>query len=81
MLASPFETKLMVKDITSWFVDRYSEEYERKVTARWIGNIIRKKLALSTRRTREGYEVVADPARLQPLYQRYGIHLEQEQGE
>ena len=30
-------TGLGVKEITSWFVDRYGEEYDRKVTTKWIG--------------------------------------------
>lgn len=37
LLASPFAARLSVKEIASWFVDRHGEEYDRKVTAKWIG--------------------------------------------
>src|SRR5437667_5649146 len=30
MLASPFETRLSIKDITSWFMDRHGNDYEKK---------------------------------------------------
>src|SRR5947199_2466073 len=46
MLHSPFETRLSMTDITSWMMDRHSMDYERKITSKWIGNIIRKKLNL-----------------------------------
>src|SRR2546427_7462966 len=46
MLNSPFETRLSMTDITSWMIDRHSTDYERKITSKWIGNIIRKKLNL-----------------------------------
>src|SRR5262249_38062789 len=26
-----------IKDIADWFADRYGDEYERRVTAKWIG--------------------------------------------
>src|SRR6266699_7029714 len=44
MLHSPFETRLSMTDITSWMIDRHAMDYERKITSKWIGNIIRKKL-------------------------------------
>jgi hypothetical protein len=40
------ESRLSVKDITNWFTDRYGDDYERKVTTKWVGTIIRKKLHL-----------------------------------
>ena len=56
MLSSPYgESRLPLKDITSWFVDRHGMDYERKVTSKWIGTIIRKRLNLKTQRTRDGY--------------------------
>src|SRR5260370_28844425 len=57
MLASPYETRLAIKDITSWFIDRHGVDYERKITTKWIGSVIRKKLGLTTERSRDGYLV------------------------
>ena len=45
------EARLSVKDITNWFIDRHGEEYERKITSKWIGNIIRRKLSLNTHKS------------------------------
>ena len=66
--------KLSVKDITNWFVDRHGEEYERKITAKWIGNIIRRKLALKTQKS-HGVFVIApqEVSKLPRLYEKYGI--------
>lgn len=75
MLSSPYgESRLPLKDITSWFVDRHGMDYERKLTSKWIGNIIRKRLNLKTQRTRDGYVILpSELAKLERLYERYGI--------
>ena len=74
MLASAFETKLSVKDITSWFIDRHGADYERKITSKWVGHILRKKLHLQTHRS-HGLYIIPDSEKpkLQRLYERYGI--------
>ncbi len=51
--------RLVIKDIADWFADRYGDEYERKVTAKWIGWVIRKRLRLATEKSR-GVFVIAD---------------------
>src|SRR5215831_1317282 len=75
MLSSTYGSpQLPLKDITSWFVDRHGMDYERKVTSKWIGNIIRKKLNLKTQRTRDGYIIPSSElAKLERLYEKYGV--------
>src|SRR5215813_11210388 len=75
MLSSPYDwPQLPLKDITSWFVDRHGMDYERKVTSKWIGTIIRKRLNLKTQRMREGYVILpSELSKLERLYERYGI--------
>jgi hypothetical protein len=52
MLSSPYgEQRLPLKAIMSWFVDRHGMDYERKVTSKWIGTIIRKRLNLKTQKS------------------------------
>jgi len=65
---------LAIKDIADWFADRHGDEYERKVTAKWIGWVIRKRLRLQTQK-RHGVFVVADGSlpKLERLFERYGI--------
>jgi len=71
------DPQLSVKAITSWFSDRHGEEYERKITAKWIGNIIRKRLNLKTHKS-HGLFIISDSEKekLRRLYERYGIDPE-----
>ena len=70
-----------VKNITSWFVDKHGEEYERKITAKWIGNIIRKKLSLKTQKSHGVFVIPpSEEPKLARLYEKYGIPP-QESGE
>jgi hypothetical protein len=75
MLSSPYgESRLPLKDITSWFVDRHGMDYERKVTSKWIGSIIRKRLNLKTQKTHGNYVIpVSEQPKLERLYEKYGI--------
>ena len=75
MLSSPYgEQRLPLKDITSWFVDRHGMDYERKVTSKWIGNIIRKRLNLKTQKSHGIYVVpLSEKPKLDRLYEKYGI--------
>src|SRR6266850_144616 len=76
MLSSPYgESRLPLKDITSWFVDRHGMDYERKVTSKWIGNIIRKKLNLKTQKSHGVYVIpLSEQPKLERLYEKYGTH-------
>ena len=75
MLSSPYgESRLPLKDITSWFVDRHGMDYERKVTSKWIGTIIRKKLNLKTQKSHGVYVIpLSEQPKLGRLYEKYGI--------
>lgn len=66
--------QLGVKEITQWFADRFGEEYGTRVTTKWIGGIIRRKLLIRTQKS-HGVFVIPPQERgkLQPLYEKYGI--------
>jgi hypothetical protein len=65
---------LSLRDITRWFVDRHGEEYDRKITTRWIGSVIRKKLRLEPYKSHGVFVIaVSDPAKLDRLYEKYGV--------
>ena len=71
---SPYPVRLTVKDIASWFADRHGSDYEKKVTSKWIGSVIRKKLNLKTQKTRDGYIIPSSElAKLERLYEKYGV--------
>jgi hypothetical protein len=60
---------LVVKDIASWLQDRHGDEYERKITTRWIGSVVRKKLQLTTRKSHGNYAVLPEElSKLDRLY-------------
>jgi hypothetical protein len=75
MLSSPYGApQLPLKDITSWFVDRHGMDYERKVTSKWIGTIIRKRLNLKTQKSHGVYVIpISEQPKLERLYEKYGI--------
>ena len=68
------QSQLSIKEITNWFVDRHGDDYERKVTSKWIGNIIRKKLSLKTHKS-HGIFVIppSEEVKLARLYEKYGL--------
>jgi len=74
LLASPYEARLSVKDITSWFIDRHGNDYEKKITGKWIGWMIRKRLGLKTDRSHGEFLIPAsETAKLDRLYEKYGL--------
>ncbi|MEW7975024.1 MAG: hypothetical protein AB2777_20760 [Candidatus Thiodiazotropha endolucinida] len=67
-------TTLSVKDITDRFCERYGTEYERRITPRWIGGIIRRNLQLRTRKSNGLYVLqLSDTTKLNQLFERYGV--------
>ncbi len=65
---------LVVKLIATEFLARHGDEYERRVTPRYVGSIIRRRLGLRPTRNTGVYALAPEEiAKLQPLYVRYGL--------
>ena len=65
---------LSVKEIAAAFSEAYGEEYGGKVTPRWIGGIIRKRLHLKPRKSGGVFVVpVSEYPKLRHLFERYGL--------
>jgi len=63
-----------IKEITHHFIERFGNEYEYKITPKWIGGLIRKKLHLRTERRKEGYMIAgSEGAKIERLLERYGL--------
>ena len=63
-----------VSDILEWFVERYGAEYDRVITPRWIGGILRKRLNLQTYKSHGVYVVpMTERPKVELLSARYGI--------
>ncbi len=63
-----------VGEIASWFADRHGEDYERRVTPKWIGGVIRKKLLVKTEKRHGAYVIpTSERPKLERLFERYGV--------
>lgn len=63
-----------IKEITHNFIENHGEDYERKITPKWIGSLIRKKLKIKTEKRREGFVIpISEIGKLERLFERYGI--------
>jgi hypothetical protein len=79
LLSSSPDGQVSVKEVAELFADRHSEEYDKKVTAKWIGSIIRRKLQLKTQKTHGVYVISPSEApKLAHLYEKYGTVADDE---
>ena len=65
---------LLVRNITKVFIGRFASDYERPITNRYIGSLLRKSLHLKTYKTSGAYVVaLKDTEKLKTLCARYGV--------
>jgi hypothetical protein len=68
------QSKLAVGEIAAAFIERYGREFERPITHKWIGHIIRRKLGIKTQKSHGVFIIsLGEQERLKRLYDRYGI--------
>ncbi len=69
------ETPLSVKEITALFADRHEADYDRKVSPKWVGYLLRRKLGLHPEKRHGGIFVIpdSDKATLTRLFEKYGV--------
>ncbi len=68
------ETKITVKTITNLFGIRFGQDYDRKITPRYIGFLLRSRLSIKMERTNEGYALpISEEPKIHRLYERYGL--------
>jgi hypothetical protein len=68
------ETRLAMQDITTEFTARFGAEYEKRVTPRWIGSIVRRRLGLKPSRSTGIFTLGPEEvAKLAALYERFGV--------
>jgi hypothetical protein len=67
-------SRLAIQDIAAEFTLRYGDEYERRVTPRWIGSLVRRRLGLKPNRSTGVFMLGPEEvAKLAALYVRYGV--------
>jgi len=63
-----------ISEITQAFIEKHGSAYDRQISPKWIGSMVRKKLRLSTRK-KNGIYILNEGqvAKLKRLYQKYNI--------
>lgn len=68
------EVKLSIREITARFKDIHADECDFKISPKWIGNVIRKKLHLKTEKSHGTFKIAdSDIPKLDGLFRRYGL--------
>jgi len=74
MISEPSRASIPVAEVTTAFVGRFGQEYDRPITNRFIGGILRKRLRLSTYKSHGVYVVPAtEKQKVDQLCIRYGV--------
>ena len=67
-------SKLSVGEITAAFIKRCGQDFERPITNKWIGYMIRRDLHIKTRKSNGTYIIpLIEDEKLRRLYEKYGI--------
>jgi hypothetical protein len=74
VLSEPGRASIPVAEVTIAFIGRFGQEYDRPITNRFIGGILRKRLRLSTYKSHGVYVVpVTEKPKVEQLCIRYGV--------
>jgi hypothetical protein len=66
--------RLAIKDIADWFTDRFGDDYDRRITPKWIGGIIRNQLQLKTHKSNGVFVIPpTEDSKLSWLFEKFGI--------
>jgi len=72
---------IAIKDIAGRFATRFGDDYDRRISPKWIGSLIRRKLHLRPRKIRGVFVINASEFKdISRLYERYGINPSTESG-
>jgi hypothetical protein len=74
LLVASSQPSVTIKAVTACFIKRYGRDYER-ITPKWIGGIVRKRLHLRTQKSSGGIFVISreELQKLPRLYEKYGV--------
>jgi hypothetical protein len=74
LMATSNRASVPVADVTAGLIGRYGAEYERPITNRWIGGILRRRFNLQTYKSHVVYVVpMTERTKVEMLCTRYGI--------
>jgi hypothetical protein len=73
-IAQENAAKVSIKFLTERFIERFADDYERKITPRWIGSIVRKKLGLKTYKFHGSFVIPEkELSKIEYLTVKYGV--------
>lgn len=76
LMANVDRAVVPVADVTVGLIERYGTEYERPITNRWIGGILRRRLNLRTYKSHGIYVVpMTERTKVEALCGRYGVYV------
>jgi hypothetical protein len=76
LMATTDNPVVSLADVTLGLIERYGAEYERPITNRWIGSVLRRKLNLKTYKSHGLYVVpMSEEPRVRLLCQRYNVSV------
>ncbi len=76
LMAGSQRPVIPVADIVAVFIERYGYEYERPITNRWIGSILRKRLNIGTYKSHGVYVIpMGERSKIELLCARYGVSV------
>jgi hypothetical protein len=79
LIAGSERPVVAVADIVAGLNDRYADEYDRPITNRWVGSILRKRLNIRTYKSHGVYVVpMQERSKIELLCRRYDIGVEAE---
>lgn len=74
LIASAKETHIPLAEITALFIERHGANYDRPITPRYVGSLIRKRLRLFTYKYHGVYVLpITEKLKIEALCARYGI--------
>ncbi|HZR84213.1 MAG TPA: hypothetical protein VFD92_24155 [Candidatus Binatia bacterium] len=74
--SSPGTSRVSVGDVTRLFTERHGEDYDRKVTSKWIGTILRRRLGFRPAKSHGTFIITPEElSRLPLLRERYGLDV------
>ena len=79
LMAGSQRPVIPVSDIATGLIERYGDEYDRPITNRWVGSILRKRLNVRTYKSHGVYVVpMQERSKIELLCRRYDVGVEAE---
>ena len=70
----PDKRQISMKDIATELQKRYGGEYDRNITSKWVGGIVRRRLQIRTQKSNGVYIIpITQRPKLERLFEKYGL--------